>query len=83
MENKKLIKMLGWTTVLSGIAFVYLSSKEDEPVFIQGFNIDIDADKLVDSGLAEFAILNPEYKDKIGNSAKKLLGRLIHGDQNE
>ena len=52
--------------------YFYKSMKEDENPAIDGFNVNVDADKIINSGLA-LAGVNPIASGLIKNVSKKVL----------
>ena len=75
---KKSTKLIGLLSAGFGILYVYKASEEKalDGKGLEGFNIDINADKVIDTA-KNFVRANPVVKEAGAEAAKRLVGHIL------
>lgn len=66
----------GFMALSSVLAYFYYSKNEDNSPSLEGINIDIDPDRLLDSALA-YKRVREDYREPIKNVASKVITKIM------
>lgn len=74
----KLKTILAMASISAGLGYLYLASQDDDATNIEGLNIDVKPDVLIDSAVG-LSRIPSQYKNGVANASKRLVSGFLAG----